>query len=179
MAKQEVERIVVPLRPLPEGNESSLQIIDIVYDDGSVRRTWKQDDGVQVLGLTEDGQVIAVTERGYTHLVGGYVEPGEDPEIASGRELLEETGYQAGNIWPLPKIDLEGRVIHLYLATDCRKIQNCESEISVELMSPRQFWQHILQYMQDEPGTKRRGSNSLQAAVFAFSQLEMIEFIGD
>ena len=31
---------------------------------------------------------------------GGLVEPGESPEESAGRELREETGYEAGEIAP-------------------------------------------------------------------------------
>lgn len=66
MPKRVERREEIPLPALPKGSESSLGVVDIAYDDGSVRRLWTKDDGVQVLGLTSTGQVIAVREKGYT-----------------------------------------------------------------------------------------------------------------
>ena len=58
-------------------------------------------DWVNVIPLTPDGQVVLV--RQYRHgsesetieIPGGCVEPGEDPALAAGRELAEESGYVA------------------------------------------------------------------------------------
>jgi ADP-ribose pyrophosphatase len=53
-----------------------------------------------VIAETRDGRFVC--QRQYKHgpqrvvltLPGGIVEPGEDPAVAAGRELLEETGYR-------------------------------------------------------------------------------------
>ena len=174
MPEQIVERRQIPLPPLPPGSESSLGVVDLVYDDGSVKRLWTKDDGVQVLGLTPEGKVIAIRERGYTHLVGGFVEPGENPETAARRELLEETGYIAESIELLaaPYQDSGGseRIIWLCLATGCRKAQDSETGIGVTPMSPSELWQHITNCIAN-PSEKRRGIMSLAVATLAFQKL--------
>lgn len=104
---------------------------------------WTKDDGVQVLGLTTENKVIAITEKGYTHLVGGYIEPGERSEQAARRELLEETGYNTHNLKLLSSIyhDSAGsdRAVWLYLATGCYRTGDSEEGINVILMEPSEF----------------------------------------
>ena len=53
---------------------------------------------------------------------GGVFEPGENPEEAAGRELLEETGYRAGKIRKLgefsPNPAIMSNKVHFFLAED-------------------------------------------------------------
>jgi len=53
---------------------------------------------------------------------GGVFEPGENPEEAASRELLEETGYRAGKIRKLgefsPNPAIMSNKVHFFLAED-------------------------------------------------------------
>lgn len=86
------------------------------------------DSWANVVALTKDDQVVLVKQ--YRHgvqeisleLPGGVVDAGEDPLEGARRELLEETGYSAGNlvevgrIYPNPAI--QTNALYCYLATD-------------------------------------------------------------
>lgn len=62
---------------------------------------------VVVLPLLPDGRVAMIENRrpavGKTllELPAGTLEPGESPLHCAARELVEETGYEAGKLWPL------------------------------------------------------------------------------
>ncbi len=75
-----------------------------LYDGTTVtyERLNRQDTAI-VIGITPDNQILLVDEeqphiaRGIK-LVAGKIDPGETPEDAAKRELLEETGYQAESL---------------------------------------------------------------------------------
>jgi ADP-ribose pyrophosphatase len=82
---------------------------------------------VVVLPVFADGSILLI--RQYRHAVGGYlwelvaghVEPGEQPKVAAGRELIEETGYVARHLRKLleffPSPGLLSERMSVYLAT--------------------------------------------------------------
>lgn len=86
-----------------------------------------------VFALTEDNKVILVKQHRMgknmvtTEVPAGAIDEGENPEDAAIRELLEETGYQAGNIHLLKKIAvnpaLQDNTNYSFIATNCKKVQ--------------------------------------------------------
>ncbi len=79
--------------------------------------TVKPPDYVVVLAQTTQGQVVLVRQyrpaaEGYLlELPAGTVDGGEDPELATQRELQEETGYVAHELVPLgPLLTDHGRL---------------------------------------------------------------------
>jgi ADP-ribose pyrophosphatase len=90
-------------------------------------------DYVNVVAVTEDGHFICFRQVKYglkgdtLGIVGGFVEPDEDPFVAAHRELLEETGYESTDWVPLGHFCVDpNRGIatgHLYLARNARYVQ--------------------------------------------------------
>jgi 8-oxo-dGTP pyrophosphatase MutT (NUDIX family) len=84
---------------------------------------------INVLAFTREGEVLVVeqfrhgVDAGTLEIVGGVVEPGEEPSLAARRELLEETGFEPGLWIPLgscaPNPAVQDNRCHFYLALDC------------------------------------------------------------
>jgi 8-oxo-dGTP pyrophosphatase MutT (NUDIX family) len=88
-------------------------------------------DWVNVVPLTEDGQVVLI--RQYRHgiravsleIPGGIIDPNESPLAAAVRELSEETGYVAervrmlGRVRPNPAV--QNNYQYMFLAEGCRR----------------------------------------------------------
>ena len=109
--------------------------------DGRVVEDWPWLVGrefVNVVALTDDGTFVVFRQVKYavegTSLapVGGYVDDGEDPATAARRELLEETGYEAGELTPLGRYVVDGNrgagVGHLFLATEARNVAEPDAD---------------------------------------------------
>jgi ADP-ribose pyrophosphatase len=86
---------------------------------------------VAIIPLLPQDRVVMI--RQYRHPAGkvlyelpaGTLRPGESPADCARRELLEETGYQAGELAPLFSMYLSPgyctELIHLFLATDLKQ----------------------------------------------------------
>jgi 8-oxo-dGTP pyrophosphatase MutT (NUDIX family) len=107
-------------------------------------------DWVNILALTDRDEIVMVRqyrhgERGVTlEIPGGIVDPGESGAIAAARELLEETGYLAGEVTRLgvvnPNPALFGNRTETYVARGVRRvaeIQNGHTEETVVELIPR------------------------------------------
>jgi ADP-ribose diphosphatase len=132
-------------RPQPWRVQSSEKLVDCriftVRKDVSVNpRTGQahemfileQPNWVNVIPLTADEQVIMVeqwrhgTRSVHLETPGGLMEDGETPEQSARRELLEETGYETGEVVHLgtvhPNPAIQTNWQHYILATNCRKV---------------------------------------------------------
>lgn len=113
---------------------------------------------VNAVALTEDNQVIVIKQ--YRHaaqevileIPGGCIDPGETPEDAVRRELLEETGYAFDKFEPLGDIyanpSTSANKTFSFLATGGRKVQeqhlDGREEILVELVDLDELKQMLL-----------------------------------
>ena len=92
-------------------------------------------DAAVVIPITKDGNVIMVVqsrpntkETVSVELPAGMVDPGEDYQTTAVREMLEETGYDAENIyeleWHYQDQGCSGAVIKTFVAEGCKKKQD-------------------------------------------------------
>lgn len=104
--------------------------------DGRVIDDWPwliTPDFVNVVVETTDARFVCFRQTKYAveetslAVVGGYLEPGEDPLLAAQRELLEETGYVAEQWTALGRYAVDGNrgagTAHLFLAREARRQQ--------------------------------------------------------
>lgn len=135
-------------------------------------------DWVNVVAITAADEVLFVRQWRFglgswtLEIPGGLVDPGEAPEHAAARELLEETGYRAtswtllGVVHPNPAIFTN--TCPTYLAQGLERLGDPlgdgEEEIEVVLMPRR-----------DVAGAIRRGAITHALVVAAFQLLEVAD----
>jgi len=104
-----------------------------------------------ILAVDDEERVLVVVQyrhpagRRFVELPAGLLDkPGEDPEEAARRELVEETGHQAetwthlGSTWTSPGITAE--VIHLYLAQGLSAADQGDFVAQHEEADMRLYW---------------------------------------
>ena len=112
-------------------------------------------DWVNAVALTENNEVIIIQQ--YRHaagevileIPGGCIDPGESPEEAVRRELLEETGYAFESIEPLSTLyanpSTSANKTFSFLAKGGKKVQeqhlDGREEILIEVVSIEQLKQ--------------------------------------
>lgn len=125
-----------PVYRSPEPKWLTVESHRVGLPDGRVIDDWAwliTPDFVNVVVLTVDGKFLCFRQTKYAvagttlAVVGGYLEPGEDPLLAAQRELLEETGYIAAEWIDLGHYAVDGNrgcgQAHLFLAKGAQWVQ--------------------------------------------------------
>lgn len=104
----------------------------VTLPDGSATDFDYLHDGpsVVILPFAPDGELVLIEEwrqavkRVTQSFPAGGIEPGEGFHEAARRELTEETGYEAADVYPLdtfePATGISDAIFHYFVATDCR-----------------------------------------------------------
>jgi len=100
-------------------------------------------DWVNMVGITAQNELLVIKQ--YRHGAGilsleipaGTMEPGENPQEAAVREMLEETGYQFEKIEEIATLyanpATSGNVTYTYLMTGGQKVQEQELDEHEEI----------------------------------------------
>ena len=112
-------------------------------------------DAAVVIPITSDGNVIMVVqsrpntkETVSVELPAGMVDPGEDYQTTAVREMLEETGYEAENIfeleWHYQDQGCSGAIIKTFVAEGCKKKQDVRLDDGERLTYVEMSFEDIL-----------------------------------
>lgn len=107
---------------------------EVVLPDGALQEyhVFEVSDAVVVLPVRPDGSIVLIGQYRYPHgnthweAPAGRIDEGEEPAEAGARELLEESGYRAGRLVPLPGFyptnGISAHYAHAFAALDCERV---------------------------------------------------------
>ena len=116
-------------------------VYKVTLEDGTSRRVEEitkrgvPGDAAVIIPITTNGNVVMVVqsrpntrETVSVELPAGMVDPGEDHQTTAVREMLEETGYEAENVyeleWHYQDQGCSGAIIKTFVAEGCKKKQD-------------------------------------------------------
>jgi ADP-ribose pyrophosphatase len=123
------------------GKWVSIEHHEVELPDGRVIPDWpwiETPPYINVVPVTPDGRIFLFRQYKYAFekpslaLVGGYIEPGEEPLVAAQRELLEETGFQArewrslGSYWVDPNRGVAMGYFYLAIGANPVTLRNAD-----------------------------------------------------
>jgi ADP-ribose pyrophosphatase len=115
----------------------TLETVSVARNASTIDKfhAFRQADYVQVFTMTADGTFVLVQQyrpvvaRWTIEFPGGLRDPGENPEIAAGRELKEETGYKVIEMVPLIEGDADvGRLCNRFFGFFALADQDADPE---------------------------------------------------
>jgi ADP-ribose pyrophosphatase len=151
--------------------------------EGPARDFWvvEAPDWINVIPLTDEGRVVMVRQyrfgiEGFTlEIPGGMCDPGEPPATAGGRELREETGYEARELVPLgfvhPNPAVQTNRCHTFLALGVRPAGAPEPDED-------EAFEVVTVPLGDIPGLIRDGTITHALVIAAFHLLSLREEAG-
>jgi ADP-ribose pyrophosphatase len=144
-----------------EGHLYRVRVDQIRLPSGreTVREVIEHPGAVAILAITDDDRLILVRQYRYSvndsllEIPAGTCEPNEPPVETAGRELIEETGFQAANITEVrtyfSSAGYSNERITIVVATGCHRVSDelAPDEIDEVTLIPREEAQTLF-----EPG---------------------------
>jgi ADP-ribose pyrophosphatase len=136
-------------------------IYKVTLSDGSTRRVEEilkrgvPGDAAVIIPITTEGNIIMVVqsrpnmkETVSVELPAGMVDPGESHQDTAVREMLEETGYEAKNVyeleWHYQDQGCSGAVIKTFVAEGCKKKQELRLDEGERLQYVEMSYEDIM-----------------------------------
>ena len=132
------------------GVKVAVDRLKVRADDGTVadRELVDHPGAVTVLGVLDDGRIVFIRNERFVvgktllELPAGTIDEGEEPIVCAGREMIEETGYEAAEIEPLCSFyttpGFSNELMHVFVARGLKHVgQRLEptERITVEPMT--------------------------------------------
>lgn len=130
-SKPELDEVTLSTQPVFDGKIISLQVDTVRLPDGNTatREVVKHPGAVAVLALNNNKMLVVEQyrqpmQRTEVEIPAGKLDKGEDPLVAAGRELQEETGFHSGDLKLLKSFytspGFADEIIHLYVTTNAQ-----------------------------------------------------------
>ena len=136
-------------------------VYKVTLADGSSRRVEEilkrgvPGDAAVIIPITTEGNVIMVVqsrpnmkETVSIELPAGMVDSGEDHQTTAVREMLEETGYEADNVyeleWHYQDQGCSGAIIKTFVAEGCKKKQEVRLDEGERLQYVEMSYEDIM-----------------------------------
>ena len=136
-------------------------VYKVTLVDGSSRRVEEilkrgvPGDAAVIIPITTDGNIVMVVqsrpnirETVSVELPAGMVDPGEDYQTTAVREMLEETGYEAENVyeleWHYQDQGCSGAIIKTFVAEGCKKKQDVRLDEGERLQYVEMSYEDIM-----------------------------------
>jgi ADP-ribose pyrophosphatase len=123
------------------GKFLKVELHTIELPDGQVITDWPwvvTPDFVNMVVVNTEGRFLCFRQTKYSiedetlAAVGGYIEPGELPLDAARRELMEETGYEAGSWIPLGVFPVDANrgagKAYFFIALEARQVAEPDAD---------------------------------------------------